>query len=130
MGQPTTGIVGRRAEQLAFRYLLDKGLRPIARNFRCRGGEIDLIMLDADCLTFIEVRYRSSTSFTAASHTVDRHKQKKIVRTAAIFLAKNRGFRNYTMRFDVVAVEGRDDPLVHHLADAFRPNGYTAGNLC
>ncbi|MEJ2299771.1 MAG: YraN family protein [Woeseiaceae bacterium] len=50
--------LGARAEQLAFGYLLGRGLRPIARNFRCRGGEIDL-------MTFVEVRFRQSNAFTA-----------------------------------------------------------------
>jgi putative endonuclease len=130
MGHRATGAVGRDAEQRAFRYLLERGFRPIARNFRCRGGEIDLIMLDGDCLTFVEVRYRSSSAFAAASDTVDRHKQKKIIRTAATFLTKNTRFANFTMRFDVIAVEGVADLTVQHIADAFRPIPSTSGNLC
>ena len=83
MGQRPTGALGRRAEQAAFRFLLDHDLRPVARNFRSRGGEIDLIMLDADCLVFIEVRSRRSSDFADPALTVDRTKQRKIVRTAA-----------------------------------------------
>jgi len=101
--------------------LVKHGLRPVTRNFRCRGGEIDLIMLDDDCLTFVEVRYRASTAFAQASHTVDRHKQRKIVRTAAMFLARNQRFSSFTMRFDVVALEGGEAPTINWIKDAFRP---------
>ena len=125
MGHPGTRSVGRQAEQLAFDHLLAQNLLPVARNFHCRGGEIDLIMIDSDCLTFIEVRCRRSVSFTPASHTVDRHKQRKILRTAAMFVARNHRFTNHTMRFDVVAIEGLENPAVHWIKDAFRPNNST-----
>ena len=125
MGYRTTGAVGQQAEQLAFDFLVGRDLRPVARNFRCRGGEIDLIMLDEDCLTFVEVRYRASAAFASASHTVDGHKQRKIIRTAAMFVAKNRRFSNYTMRFDVVAIEGSAGETVDWIKDAFRPNSST-----
>lgn len=125
MGQRSTGVVGSGAEQQALAYLNAQGLRLVAKNFRYRGGEIDLIMLDRACLTFVEVRYRASTTFTRASHTVDIHKQRKIVRTAATFIARNRRFAEHTMRFDVVAVEGADNPTFHWIDDAFRPNDST-----
>jgi putative endonuclease len=82
-------------------------------------------MLDGDCLTFIEVRYRASASFTPASHTVDHRKQRKIIRTAAMYVARNHRFSTYTMRFDVVAVEGFENQTVHWIKDAFRPNNST-----
>jgi putative endonuclease len=125
VGQPATGAIGRHAEKLACGYLVDRGLKLVARNFRCRSGEIDLIMLHDQCLAFIEVRFRRSNSFAAASHTVDRHKQKKIIRTAAMFIARNRRFAMASMRFDVVAIEGSDQPSIEWIADAFRPNDST-----
>jgi len=125
VGRRTTGTVGRQAEQLAFEFLLGHKLRPVARNFHCRGGEIDLIMLDDDCLTFVEVRYRATAAFASASHTVDCHKQRKIIRTAAMFIASNSRFSNYIMRFDVVAIEGPDGETIEWIKDAFRPNTST-----
>lgn len=110
MGQTTIGSIGRRAEQLAFDYLIDRGLKPVTRNFNCRGGEINLIVLHDHCLAFIEGRFRKSNSFVTASHTVDRHKQKKIIRTAEIFIAKCRRRR------------GSYNPSIEWIADAFRPN--------
>lgn len=121
MGRGSTGTLGDYAEQRAFRYLIDRGLRPVARNFRSRGGEIDLIMLDGECLTFIEVRCRRSTGFTTPALSVDPRKQRKIIRTAALFGARNRTYANHVMRFDVVAVEGVDCPTIKWIRDAFRP---------
>lgn len=102
------------------RYLRDQGLRPVARNFRRRGGEIDIIMIEGRTLVFVEVRYRSSANFTAPSLTVDARKQRKLVRTAALFAAANRGLAGHEMRFDVVAIE--EGQSVLWIRDAFRPD--------
>ena len=79
-------------------------------------------MLDGDCLVFVEVRYRRSLLFTDPALTVDRHKQRKIVRTALLFTAARRRFAMYTMRFDVIAVAGADASRVRWIRDAFRPD--------
>ena len=121
MGNRDTGAVGRHAESLAFEYLRDQGLSPIARNFRSRGGEIDLIMLDGCCLTFIEVRSRRSSGFTRPANTVDARKQRKLIGTAAMFVARHDRFANYTMRFDVISIEGTTRSGVRWIRDAFRP---------
>lgn len=82
-------------------------------------------MLDGECLTFVEVRCRRSARFSAPAPTVDHRKQRKIIRTAALFGARNRKFANCVMRFDVVAIEGEDPPTVTWIRDAFRPNDST-----
>ncbi len=121
MGTAATGAVGRQAERCAYRYLVNRGLTPVARNFRSRGGEIDLIMLHDACLVFIEVRYRRATHFTAPAPTIDRRKRRKIVATAAMFVAREPHFADRTMRFDVVAISAdRHDPI-DWIQDAFRP---------
>lgn len=125
MGRQATGALGDRAETAAFHYLVRQGLRPVARNFRSRGGEIDLIMLDDECLVFVEVRFRSTSSFAQPGHTVDRHKQRKIIRTAAMFYARNHHYANHVMRFDVVAIEGGSAASVQWIRDAFRPDDST-----
>lgn len=114
--------IGFDAEQLAFRYLRSNGLRPVTKNFRTRRGEIDLIMLDADCLAFIEVRYRASNSYVGATYTVNARKQQKLAATASIFLAKHARFQNRTCRFDVVGVDQdrQGDVSINWLKDAFR----------
>ncbi len=122
MGKRDTGAVGRRAESLAFRYLRDRGHETVARKFRSRGGEIDLIMLDGACLTFIEVRSRRSAQFTRPASTVDARKQRKLVGTAAMFVARHERFASHTMRFDIVSIEGTARPTIRWICDAFRPD--------
>ena len=122
MGPGSHRTLGERGENIAYRFLVERGLRPVARNFRCRGGEIDLIMLDRHCLTFVEVRCRQSTGFVRPADTVDFRKQRKIIRTAAMFLSRERRFATFRMRFDVIAIEGDGTDGICWIRDAFRPD--------
>ncbi len=79
-------------------------------------------MLDDEQLTFIEVRARRSVRFTRPALTVDWRKQRKIVATAALFVARHPHFANRTMRFDVVSIEGGGRARIRWLRDAFRPD--------
>lgn len=117
--------LGFDAEQHVFRYLRSQGLQPVARNFRTRRGEIDLVMLDGDCLAFIEVRYRNARSFVNALLTVDARKQGKLANAASMFLAKHGRYRHSTCRFDVVGVDRKDNGelTIDWRRDAFRPGG-------
>lgn len=124
MGQRTT-IVGREAEERAFLFLRTQNLTPVARNFHCRGGELDLIMLHDECLVFIEVRRRGRRSFASAAQSVDPSKQRKLIRAAAMFVARHRKHAHRTMRFDVVGIndakrDGGGSEL-EWIRDAFRP---------
>ena len=123
MVRDSTRRVGIVAEQLAFRYLRNRGLKPIRRNFRCRRGEIDLIMLDDECLVFVEVRYRTKASFVSAALTVDSRKQHKLACAASMFLAMNKTFSNRVCRFDVIGVDRnwQDEVSINWMRDAFRP---------
>jgi putative endonuclease len=69
-GPRRTVDIGRAAEEAAAQFLRKQGLREIGRNFRCHGGEIDLIMRHGDWLVFVEVRYRSSQRFGSAAESV------------------------------------------------------------
>ena len=113
---------GDEAEELAYRELRHAGLKPVARNYHCRHGEIDLIMLDGDCLVFIEVRYRGGGSIVDAVTTVDARKQRKLAQTASLYLAKHSRFRHHSCRVDVVGVDRPDngDEEIRWLRDAFR----------
>ena len=95
-----------------------QGLRPVDRNFQCRLGEIDLIMMDGKCLVFTEVRYRSRNRITTASATVDIHKQRKLIRTAAFYIASRSRYSTSVIRFDVIAIDGE---AIEWIPDAFRP---------
>jgi putative endonuclease len=116
-------VVGDKAEDLAYRYLVKHGLTPVRRNFNCRLGELDLIMRDAHCLVVVEVRYRNCHSFVAAEQTIDYRKQGKLIRTAAMFLAWNEQFASLPLRFDVVGVDSdaQGNTRINWIRDAFRP---------
>ena len=125
MGRDAPGTVGETAEREALAFLLSEGLQLVSRNFRCRGGEIDLVMLHHGCLVFVEVRFRQSAQFLTPALTVDLRKQRKILRTAAIFLARHSRFAQHTVRFDVVAITGARQRRTQWLQDAFRPTDST-----
>ncbi|HHZ70384.1 MAG TPA: YraN family protein [Methylococcaceae bacterium] len=95
--------MGAIAEGIAHNFLITKGLSPIARNYRTRFGEIDLIMNDNKTLVFIEVRYRSYDHFGSAAESITKKKQNRIIQTAQHFIMSRQV--TAAIRFDVVAVE-------------------------
>lgn len=113
---------GDAAEQAALEYLQSRGLSLVSRNYLCRGGEIDLIMLDGKTLALIEVRLRSTIRFGGAAGSVTARKQQRIVLAARHLLMTRRELARYAARFDVVALEpGRDGKYqMEWLRDAFR----------
>ncbi len=118
----TKAAKGRRAEVAALKFLQHEGLLLVDRNFRCRLGEVDLVMLDHGCLVFIEVRYRSERCFTSAALSVTRQKQTRIALTAEFFLCKQPALSNHPVRFDVVAFDGGETgpSTIQWIRDAFR----------
>jgi len=103
-------LQGRVAEQAACDYLLNHGLTLHTRNYRCRVGELDLIMEEGTTLIFVEVRYRSSNRFGGAAASVDATKQQKLVRAAHAFLGEHR-LNNRPCRFDVITVSPQNGEL-------------------
>ena len=98
-----TQEVGQRAEDRAQARLIAHGLQPVTRNYRCRGGEIDLVMRDGDCLVFVEVRFRRSNSFGGALSSIDARKQRRLTLAAQHYLARH-GWQG-PCRFDVMAFD-------------------------
>jgi putative endonuclease len=113
---------GTASEQLAVDYLHARGLVLLARNIRCRLGELDLVCLDGSVLAVVEVRQRGNSDFGGALASVTWRKQRKIIRAAQFFLQRQAGWRNRVMRFDVLAVEGVPDGAhrIIWIKDAFR----------
>lgn len=113
---------GTQSEQLAGDYLKSRGLEVLARNLRCRAGELDLVCLDREVLAVIEVRQRGSQQFGGALQSVTWCKQRKIIRATRFFLQRRADWRARAVRFDVIAVQGRPEGA-HQLIwikDAFR----------
>lgn len=105
--RPASAESGRAAEQEAERYLASQGLAPRERNYRCKAGEIDLIMTDGDSLVFVEVRLRRHNGFASAAETVDFRKQQKLIRAAQHYLQRTGLTDQVACRFDVVALDPR-----------------------
>lgn len=104
-------VRGGWAEDLAQRFLQQKGLIALQQNYRCRRGEIDLIMRDQGAIVFVEVRYRRRSGFGSGAESVTKHKQKKLVATAQYFLGSYGGGSSVPCRFDVVSITGSGSSL-------------------
>ena len=100
---------GKAAENLACDYLQARGLQLLHRNYRSKGGEIDLILQDTDSLVFVEVRYRRQPGFGSAAESVDWRKQSKLIKCARHFLQAHTV--RQPCRFDVISVNGSADNI-------------------
>ena len=96
-------ITGRAGEELAAAFLVEKGLAVVERNFRCPGGEIDLICRDRGTLVFVEVKTRSGDVRGEPGEAVGRAKKSRLVRAASLYLSRNRAW-NRPSRFDLVSI--------------------------
>lgn len=110
---------GTAAETLALCYLEARGLTLETRNFRCRGGELDLIMRDGEHLVFVEVRSRHDARYGVPAESVTRTKQQRLVRAATRYLQCRPS--DQPCRFDVVAIlQSEDTPHIEWIQDAFQ----------
>ncbi len=105
---------GTHYEDVAAAYLTDLGYRIIARNYRCRMGEIDLVAREGKYLVFAEVKERSSSFCGYGSESVDRRKQERILRTARYYMMKKRVDQFMPVRFDVVAIDRGNIRLIRN----------------
>ena len=108
---------GRGAEDQALLFLQGQGLKLIARNWRCKAGELDLVMRDADTVVIAEVRKRGRADYGAAAETVDRRKQQKLVRATKLLLARRPDLAEAPLRFDVATLDGTG--AIEWLREAF-----------
>ena len=109
--------VGAEYEDMAAEYLKKQGFRIIERNFACRTGEIDLIAEENDCISFVEVKYRTRKGQGSPLEAVTGLKQRKNSRTAAYWLLKNRKPEDTACRFDVVGIEPEGITLIRNAFD-------------
>lgn len=115
---------GRRAEDLATSYLEAQGYKIIAKNYRTKLGEIDVIGRDGNCVCFIEVRSVNTRRFGSPEYSVTRRKQGQIARSALSYIKQHR-MEEEDCRFDVVAIENMDTamPEIRLIKDAFELEG-------
>ncbi len=112
-------VLGREGERVAERFLKKKGYKLVERNYRCAGGEIDLIALDGRVIVFVEVKTRTGHGFGTPLEAVEFRKQKKMILAAQYFLSE-KGLHQREARFDVVGISWpQREPVVEHIENAF-----------
>lgn len=114
-------IRGSYGEKIARSYLRGKNFRIVAKNYRCRLGEIDIVAQKKDILVFVEVKTRLSKNFGEPFESVTKAKQKKLKRLGEYFLMRNRLW-NQTVRFDIISIVMDHNGLVNefvHIENAF-----------
>lgn len=118
-GGPQPDRAGRSGEDLACDHLRRRGFVILARNYRCRGGELDLVARDGDVVVFVEVKERRGSSHGTAVEAVTDRKRRHVVRAARAY-ATLHGLSEAAVRFDVVSIDwGPEGPRVRHDAGAF-----------
>lgn len=112
---------GNQFEDLALDHLINNGLKLIKRNHLCKGGEIDLVMLDGVTLALVEVRFRRNRSHGGAAASVTATKRHRIVIASRHLLQTQRELQRYRARFDLVAIEldEQQQPKVEWIKGAF-----------
>lgn len=108
--------IGNAAEELAARHLLAHGLRIVERNFRVRGGEIDLIAREGRTLVFVEVRLRTRADFGGAAASITGRKQQRIILAARHYLQTH---GEQACRFDAVLLDALDAKAIEWIKGAF-----------
>ena len=109
---------GQLGEELAARFLQKNGLTVLTRNYRCRGGEIDLICRHGKSLVFVEVRLRRSQEFGGAAASITRTKQRRLILAAQHYLTTQARIDS-DCRFDCVLLAGTSETDIEWVRDAF-----------
>jgi putative endonuclease len=104
---------GAAAEDAALYYLVDHGLQYIERNFRCKMGEIDLIMKDGNTIVFVEVRLRQNSNYHSGAESITRSKIRRLLRTAELYLMLHPTVDESEYRFDVISMGSSIDWIKH-----------------
>ena len=119
--RPTTLPLGERGEQAAARFLRRAGYKILARHYRDRQGEIDLIVTDGRRVVFVEVKTRRSSQQEHPAEAVNLEKQRRLTRTATAYMKRHRLLETPS-RFDIVAITWPADtrhPKIEHIPGAF-----------
>ena len=107
--------IGKIGEDLAVKFLENSGYKIIERNFECRQGEIDIIALDKDELTFIEVKTRTNIKYGKPAEAVDKIKRKHLTKAVEYYLY-SRNLENRFVRIDVIEVYIYEDKYrINHI---------------
>lgn len=120
----TTLETGGEGEDLAESFLKSEGFRIVERNFRCKGGEVDLIVWRKEEIHFVEVKARGSKAFGDPLESIGEAKQRRISQAAQIFLLKNPVFDKHQKNFSVITVNSSvTPPQIEFIPNAFEMAG-------
>jgi putative endonuclease len=108
----------RAAEEKAVEYLCRRGYVVLARNYRCRQGEIDIVAMDNDTYVIVEVRARKNWSLGHPLETITPQKQRRL-KMATLYFLSECYLNDVPVRFDVISVTGTSSLEIEHLKDAF-----------
>jgi putative endonuclease len=115
-----SNTTGNAAEEIAANFLTRHKLNIIARNFRVRGGEIDLICEQGETIIFVEVRLRSNSKFGGAAASITHSKQQRLILAARYWLSQNGNtFANRDCRFDCVVMDAPEESRLEWIKNAF-----------
>ncbi|MCD8026632.1 MAG: YraN family protein [Clostridiales bacterium] len=121
----TAKEIGNKGESYAVKFLKKKKYKILERNYSKKYGEIDIIAKDKEYIIFVEVKTRHENPMTSPVDAVDKRKQKRIIKTAAAYLAENR--LDVYCRFDVCEVFVNSDNLklisINYIKNAFKQEG-------
>lgn len=116
--------LGKEIENLAGAYLKQQGLKLVTVNYRCKMGEVDLIMWDSEILVFIEVRFRRNANYGDGVATINSSKQRRIKKAAVHYLQQHNLYDKVACRFDVISVASASKFDSHNE----QPDGHRAGD--
>lgn len=121
--RPSTSEKGREGEDKAARYLSSLPFEIVCRNYRNRGGEIDIIARDGEALVFVEVKSLPGGCVETLASELGPRKRGHIIRTAKLYLAEHPEYASCLVRFDVVALDVPGLEEIHHIRGAFTESG-------
>jgi len=110
--------IGNRGEDLAVSYLKKKGYRILEKNYRVQKGEIDIIAKDKNIIVFVEVKTRNTDQYGTPQESVDKRKQRQLLKLALLYLQKRNFLDSSDCRFDVISINLQNN-MLEHIKDAF-----------
>ena len=114
-----TKKIGDEGENRACQYLLSKGFAIIERNWRTKGGEIDIIGYKNDTIVFVEVKTLPNGTLDMIQRELNYQKRQRIIKTSKRFLLNHRQYSNSYVRFDVIVIDMPGLEPVYHIENAF-----------
>ncbi|MBN2591127.1 MAG: YraN family protein [Sedimentisphaerales bacterium] len=114
-------LLGSWGEKYSEKFLKKKGLKTLTRNFTCKTGEIDLVMVDSEgSIIFVEVRTKTDEDFSSVESSITSAKKKRLKRAVRYFISTN-NLENRSFRFDIIAIVlgQKGKPLLRHYENAF-----------